>query len=321
MKAIRIHAYGGPEVLAYEDAPLPEPGTDEARVKLAAIGINFIDVYHRTGLYPSAFPFTPGMEGAGTIDALGPGETKFRTGDRVAYAMVKGAYADYAVVPFDKLVALPHNVDFRLGAAVMLQGMTAHYLAYSTYPIQKGDAVLLHAAGGGVGLLLTQVAKRLGATVYGTASTEEKSRLAKEAGADEVILYSEVDFEQEVQRLTAGQGVHVVYDSVGQATFERSLRCLKPRGYLVLFGQSSGMVAPISPSILAKGSLYLSRPMLGDYIQDASELEWRARDVFTWLADGSLTVQIGGEYPLSQAAEAHRQLESRIRIGKLLLIP
>ena len=321
MKAIRIHNHGGPEVLKYEEAPLPEPGPGEARIKLAAIGVNYIDTYHRTGLYPSSLPFTPGMEGAGTIAALGPGESPFRPGDRVAYAMTKGSYAEYAVVPVHTLVRLPDDVDFRLGAAVMLQGLTAHYLTHSTYPLKEGDTVLLHAAGGATGLLLTQMAKRLGATVYGTASSDEKLRLAREAGADVVIRYTDVDFEEEVKRLTDGTGVDVVYDSVGKATFEKSLNCLKTRGYLVLFGQSSGAVEPVRPTILAAKSLYLTRPVLSHYVQHRAELEQRSRDLFSWLADGSLHVRIGLELPLSEAQEAHQRLQDRSRVGKILLIP
>lgn len=321
MKAIRIHAYGGPDALIYDDVPMPEPGPGQARIKIAAAGVNFIDIYHRSGLYQSDLPMTPGMEGAGTIDALGPGQTAFRTGDRVGYAMVKGSYADYALVPVDKLVALPDNVDFRLGAAITLQGLTAHYLTHSTYPLKKGHTALLHAAGGATGLLVAQMAKRLGATVYGTVSNDEKARLAVESGVDEAIIYTRVDFEQEVKRMTGGSGVDVVYDSVGQDTFDKSLACLKPRGYMVLFGQSSGPVPPFNLRSLAPKSLYVTRPMLGDYISDPAELDWRAQDLFAWVADGSLKVRIGGEFPLAQAPEAHRQLQDRERIGKLLLIP
>jgi len=321
MKAIRIHAYGGPEALIYDEVPIPVPGPGEARIKIAAVGVNYIDIYHRSGLYQSTLPFTPGMEGAGAIDALGSEESGFHTGDRVAYAMVKGAYAEYAIVPIDKLVALPEDVDFRLGAALALQGLTAHYLTHSTYPLKKGDTLLLHAAGGATGLLVAQIAKRLGATIYGTVSTAEKAQLAKESGVDEVIMYTQVDFEPEVKRLTGGRGVDVVYDSVGQATFDKSLACLRPRGYMVLFGQSSGPVPPVSLSILGPKSLYVTRPMLGDYIKDRAELSWRAKDLFSWVADGSLKVRIGAEFPLAQAPEAHRQLHDRERIGKLLLIP
>jgi len=321
MKAVRIHAFGGPEVLTYEDVPLPEPGVGEARIKIEAIGVNYIDTYHRSGLYPSNLPFTPGMEAAGVIDELGPGETRFRVGDRVAYCMVRGTYAEYAIAPLNSLVPLPEGVDYRLAAAALLQGLTAHYLVHSTYPLKKGEVMLLHAAGGATGLLIVQMAKRLGAIVYGTASTQEKQRLAREAGADVVIPYTQIDFGDEVKRLTDGKGVDVVYDSVGQTTFDRSLACLKPRGMMVLFGQSSGAVAPVSPSLLASKSLYLTRPMLDDYIRERAELEWRAGELFSWIAAGSLQIRIGGEWPLAQAAEAHRRLQDRERVGKLLLIP
>ena len=321
MKAIRIHEYGGPEVLTYEDVSLPEPGVGEARLRMEAVGVNYIDTYHRSGLYPSNLPFTPGMEGAGVIDELGPGETRFRTGDRVAYCMVRGSYADYSIVPLNLLVPLPEGTDTKLGAAALLQGMTAHYLVHSTYPVKEGDVMLLHAAGGATGLLVTQMAKRLGATVYGTASTDEKLELAKEAGADEVIPYTRVDFEDEIKRLTDRKGVDVVFDSVGKTTFEKSLACLKPRGMLVFFGQASGAVPTFSPTLLAPKSLYLTRPMLGDHVRERSDLERRANDLFSWIADGSLKIRIGGEFPLADAPEAHRRLQDRARVGKLVLIP
>jgi NADPH2:quinone reductase len=322
MKAIRVHQYGGPEALRYEEAPLPEPGAGEARVKIEAAGVNFIDVYRRTGKYPAQLPITLGEEGAGVVDAVGPGVSDVKPGHRVAYAMQQGAYAEYAVVPASKLVLSPHNVDTRQAAAVMLQGMTAHYLCYSTYPLQPGDTALIHAAAGGVGLLLVQVAKRCGVRVIGTVSTEEKARLVREAGADEVILYTQVDFEAETRRLTAGQGVDVVYDSVGKTTFDKSLNCLKPRGYLVLFGQSSGPVPPLDPQVLnAKGSLFLTRPYLGHYIADREELLERSGDLFQWMASGELQVRIDQAFPLAEAAEAHRYLEGRKTKGKLLLIP
>ena len=321
MKAVRVHEYGGPEVLKYEEVSMPEPGVGEARIKIGGVGINFIDTYQRSGLYQGELPFIPGMEGAGVIDKLGPGETTFREGDRVAYCMVRGTYADYAIAPLSLTVPLPDGVDVKLGAAALLQGMTAHYLVYSTYPVKAGDVVLLHAAGGATGLLVTQMAKRLGATVYGTASTEEKRRLATEAGADAVIPYTDVDFETEVKRLTGGAGVDVVFDSVGEPTFEKGLACLKPRGMMVFFGQSSGKLPTLTPKVLAPKSLYLTRPMLGNYIADRAELEWRAGDLFSWIADGSLKLTIGGEYPLADAAEAHQRLQERARVGKLILIP
>jgi NADPH2:quinone reductase len=322
MKAIRVHEYGDAEVLRYEETPLPEPGAGEARLKIEAAGVNFIDIYHRTGKYPAQLPITLGMEGAGMVDAVGSGVSDVKPGDRVAYAMQQGAYAEYAVVPASKLVLIPDNVDTREAAAVMLQGMTAHYLCYSTYPLQPGETALIHAAAGGVGLLLVQVAKRCGARVIGTVSTEEKARLAREMGADEVILYTQTDFEAETRHLTAGQGVDVVYDSVGKTTFDKSLNCLKPRGYLVLFGQSSGPVPPLDPQVLnAKGALFLTRPTLGYYMATRKELSGRAGDLFEWMASGELHVRIDQSFPLAEAGEAHRYLEARKTKGKLLLVP
>ena len=321
MKAIRVHQYGGPEVLRYEEVPVPEPAAGEARIKLEAIGVNYIDIYQRTGLYPQPLPFTVGREGAGVVDAVGANVTEVKKGDRVAYAMEPGSYAEYAVVPAWKLAHIPSNLDARSAAAIMLQGMTAHYLARDTYPLKKGETTLVHAAAGGVGLLLTQVAKRLGARVFGTVSTEEKARLAREAGADEIILYTQSDFAAEVKRLTNGEGVHVVYDSVGQSTFEKSLDCLRPRGYLVLFGQSSGPVPPFNLGNLAKGSLFVTRPTLLHYMRNREELLQRSGDLFRWLATGELRLRIGKTFPLSDAAEAHRQLAGRATVGKVLLIP
>jgi NADPH2:quinone reductase len=324
MHTIRVHEFGSPEVLRYEEAPIPEPGDGQVRVKVEAAGVNFIDVYHRTGQYPVELPFTPGVEAAGVVDAVGPGvaDLNVKEGDRVAYAMQLGSYADYAIVPAWKLVPLPDDLDTRQAAAVMLQGMTAHYLSYSTYPLQPGETALIHAAAGGVGQLLVQLAKRRGARVIGTVSTEEKARLAKEAGADEVILYTQVDFEEEVRRLTAGRGVDVVYESVGRDTFDKSLNCLRPRGYLVLYGQASGAVPPLDPQVLnAKGSLFLTRPSLAHYVADREELLWRAGDLFEWIAAGELDVRIDKTFPLAEAAEAHRYLEGRQTKGKVLLIP
>jgi NADPH2:quinone reductase len=322
MKAIRVHQCGGPEVLKYEEVPLPEPGAGEARVKIEAIGLNFVDTYQRSGLYPLKAPFTPGMEGAGIVDAVGEKVTEVKKGDRVAYAMVPGSYREYAVVPSWRLVPLPQNLDTRSAAAVILQGMTAQYLAHSTYRLKKGVTALVHAAAGGVGLLLIQIAKRSGATVFGTVSTEEKARLAKDAGADEIILYTQTDFLTEVKRLTDGKGVDVVYDSVGQSTFDKSLDCLKPLGYLVLFGQSSGPVPPLNLGTLApKGSLFVTRPSLAHYTLNREELLQRSGDIFKWLAAGELKLRIDKTFPLSEAAEAHRQLESRKTSGKVLLIP
>lgn len=322
MRAIRIHEYGGLEVLRIEDVPLPEPGPGEARIKIQASGVNFIDVYQRTGQYPLQLPAILGGEAAGVVDALGPGVEDLRPGERVAYASHLGAYAEYAVVPAWKLVRVPDSLDIRQAAAVMLQGLTAHYLTHSTYPLKPGDVALVHAAAGGVGHLLVQIARQRGARVIGTVSTEEKARLARESGADEVIIYTEADFEAEVKRLTGGRGVDVVYDSVGKATFDKSLNCLRPRGMMVLFGQSSGRVPPFDPQILnVKGSLFLTRPSLGPYIADRAELLWRANDLFTWLANGQLKVRIDQVFPLADAAQAHRYLEERRTKGKVLLTP
>lgn len=322
MKAIRVNQFGGPEGLSCEEIAKPEPGAGEARVKIEAAGVNFIDIYQRTGAYKLPLPFTLGQEGAGVVDAVGAGVTEITPGDRVAYSGVMGSYTEYAVVPAARLVTIPDGITTQQAAAVMLQGMTAHYLAHSTFPLEPGDTALIHAAAGGVGLLLVQIAKRRGARVIGTVSTEEKARLAKEAGADAVILYTQQDFEAETKRLTGGKGVDVVYDSVGKTTFDQSLNCLRPRGYLVLYGQSSGAVPPFDPQILnAKGSLFLTRPSLGYYVATREELLWRANDLFTWMRAGELRVRIDQTFPLAQAAEAHRYLASRASKGKLLLMP
>lgn len=322
MKAMRVSQFGGPEALKYEEVPVPKLGPEQARVKIEAIGVNYIDIYHRTGLYPNQPPFTLGVEGAGVVDEVGDGVSEVKRGDRVAYAMEIGAYAEYAVVPAWKLVPLPADLDARAAAAAVLQGMTAHYLTHSTYPLKKGDVALVHAAAGGVGLLLVQIAKRRGATVFGTVSTEEKARLAREAGADAAILYTQQDFVEEVRKLTDGKRAHVVYDSVGQSTFEKSFDCLRPRGYLVLFGQSSGPVPPFNLGTLAtKGSLFVTRPTLIHYTATREELLQRAGDLFNWIAAGELKVKIDRALPLAEAAEAHRLLESRKTTGKLVLIP
>jgi NADPH2:quinone reductase len=323
MKAIRVHAPGGPEVLQYEDVPDLVPAEAQALVRIEAIGVNFIDVYFRTGLYKvPSLPFILGQEAAGTIEAVGPGVTGLAAGDRVAYAGPMGSYAEKAVVPADRLVQLQEGLSARDGAAAMLQGMTAHYLACSTYPLKPGDTCLVHAGAGGVGLLLCQIAKLRGARVLATTSTEEKARLAREAGADEVIFYNEQDFAAEARRLTGGQGVQVVYDGVGRATFDRSLDSLARRGTLALFGQASGPVPPLDPTVLnGKGSLYLTRPSLFHYIADREELEWRASDVLGWIRDGRLKLRIGLELPLREAAAAHRALEGRTTTGKVLLLP
>ncbi len=322
MKVVRVHKYGGPEVLTLEEIPVPEPKAGEARVKIAAIGVNYIDIYQRTGLYPLQTPFTLGMEGAGVVDAIGEGVTEVKKGDRVAYAMILGSYAEYAIVPASKLAPLPSNLDAKSGAALMLQGMTAHYLAHSTCPLTKDDTALIHAAAGGVGLLLVQIAKQRGALVIGTVSTEAKAQLASDAGADHVILYTQTDFLAEVKRITDGKGVHVVYDSVGQTTFDKGLDCLRPRGTMVLFGQSSGPVAPFDPGKLAaKGSLFLTRPTLAHYTLARAELLQRAGDLFNWTASGELKLRIEKTFPLAEAAEAHRQLAGRQTTGKLILLP
>jgi NADPH2:quinone reductase len=323
MKAIRIHATGGPEVLRYEDAGDPTPKEGEALVALEAVGVNYIDVYHRTGLYTLAPPpFTPGVEGAGTVETVGPGVTGVRPGDRVAFAGPAGAYAQRVAVSAERLVPVPARVSLKQAAAAMLQGMTAHYLALTTCPLRAGRTCLVHAAAGGVGLLLCQIAHRQGARVIATVSTEAKALLAREAGADEVILYTREDFEAETRRLTSGRGVEVVYDGVGHATFAKSLACLAPRGLLVLFGQASGPVPPFDPAVLSqKGSLFLTRPTLLHYVATRDELLERAGDVLGWIADGRLKLRIDREYPLAEAAAAHRALEGRETTGKLLLIP
>ena len=322
MKAIRYAAFGGPEVFHYEDVPDPVPGPGQALVRIEAVGVNFVDCYQRMGLYPVPLPATPGSEAAGTVTALGPGVSGLAVGDRVAYQGALGAYAEQAAVPAERLVKLPAGLTAKQGAAAMLQGMTAHYLACSTWPLKPGDACVVHAAAGGVGLLLCQIAKRRGARVIGTVSTPEKAALAREAGADEVIRYTEQDFEAEVRRLTDGRGVQVVYDSVGRTTFDRSLRCLAPRGLLVLFGQASGPVPPFELQQLnQRGSLYVTRPSLNHYVATRPELLERANDVLGWVRDGALKLRIAHEFPLSQAAEAHRQLQARATTGKLLLIP
>ena len=322
MKAIRIQQNGGPEVLHLEEIPTPKPGAGQALIKLEAIGVNFIDVYHRAGLYKQNLPFTPGQEGAGTVTAVGEGVTAVVVGDRVAYTSVMGAYAEFHIVPADRLVKLPTGVSAKDGAAAMLQGMTAHYLATATYPLKKGDICLVHAAAGGVGLLLCQIAKMRGATVIGTVSTDEKEKLARQAGADHVVRYTEQDFEAEARRITGGKGLDVVFDSVGKTTFDKSLSCLHRRGMMVLFGQSSGPVPPFDPQVLnQKGSLYLTRPNLAAYIVERAELEQRASELLGWVRDGKVKLRIGATFPLAQAADAHRALEGRKTTGKVLLLP
>lgn len=321
MKAIRIPRFGDHEVLSYEDVPLPEPKAGEVRVKQVAIGVNFMDIYVRQGQYPYQPPVIPGSEGSGIIDAVGEGVTELKVGDRVAYARVPGAYAEYVVSSPASLVAVPEGITLEQAAAVMLQGTTAHYLTTSTYRLQPGDTVLVHAAAGGVGLLLTQVAKRRGARVIGTVSTDEKADLARSNGIDEVINYTQENFAEAIKRLTNGKGVNVVYDSVGKETFDGSLNSLCPRGYLVLYGQSSGPVPPIDPRRLNNGSLFLTRPTLVNYLATREELLQRSGDVFAWMAAGTLRVRIDRSFPLTQAAAAHQYLEGRQSKGKVLLVP
>jgi NADPH2:quinone reductase len=321
MHAIQVKQHGGREELEYVEIEKPKPKEGEALVRLESIGVNFIDVYHRTGLYKLPLPLIPGSEGAGVVEEVGPGVTVVKKGDRVAYAMARGAYAEYAIVAAEMLVSIPDDVDFKTAAAVMLQGMTAHYLAVSTYPVDRGNSALVHAGAGGVGGLLIQVAKMRGARVLTTVSTEQKARIAKDAGADEIINYKNQDFEAEVMRLTGGKGVNVVYDSVGQTTFDKSLNCVARRGLLALFGQSSGSVPPFDPLRLAKNGIYITRPSLGHYIADRQELLWRAGEVFAWIRTGKLRIHIDRELPLRDAAEAHRLIEERKTIGKVLLRP
>ena len=322
MKAIHVSRTGGPEVLCFKDVPNPEPGPGEVLVETEAIGLNYIDTYHRTGLYPLDLPFIPGLEAAGTVVSLGSEATDFQLGDRVAYAGVPGSYAEFVAAPQERLVKLPDGVDPAAGAAAMLQGMTSHYLVHSTYEIAEGDTVLIHAAAGGVGLILVQMAKLRGAQVIGTVSTEEKAQLARDAGADETIRYTEQDFEAEVKRLTDGQGVNVAYDSVGKTTWEKSLNCLRPRGFLVLFGNASGPVPPVDPMLLTRhGSIFMTRPTLVDYTATREELHLRAGEVLGWLQSDTLRLRIDRTLPLSDAPEAHRLLEGRQTKGKVLLTP
>ena len=322
MRAIQVSQVGGPEVLTVVDVPIPTPKADEAVVQIKAAGVNFIDVYYREGRYPAPLPFINGQEAAGVVTAIGSEVKSVKPGDRVAYTGVRGSYAEYAAVPAERLVQIPDQLDFNHAAAAMLQGMTAHYLSHSTYPIQRGDTVLIHAAAGGVGLLLVQMAKKLGARVIGTAGNAEKAKLAREAGADDVILYNEQDFEKETKRLTEDAGVHVVYDGVGKSTFERDLNVLRPRGYLVLFGGASGPVPPFDLIQLSqKGSLYLTRPSLHHYIHTRAELEQRAGDVMKMITAGELKLRIHATYPLEEVQQAHRDLEGRKTSGKLLLVP
>jgi NADPH2:quinone reductase len=322
MKAIQVKQVGGPEAMEVVELPVPQPKPNEAVVKLAASGVNFIDVYHREGRYKVPLPFVLGQEGAGVVTAVGADVKSVKVGDRVAWSGLLGSYAEYAAQPADRLVPVPQGISDQQAAAAMLQGMTAHYLSHDTYPLKRGETALVHAAAGGVGLILVQMAHNLGARVIATVSTEEKAKLAREAGADDVILYTQADFEAETKKLTGGKGVDVVYDSVGKTTFEKGLNILRPRGMMVLFGGSSGAVPPFDPIVLTqKGSLFLTRPSLGNYIATREELLARSGAVFGMMAAGKLKLRIGHTYPLAEAQQAHRDLEGRKTTGKLLLIP
>jgi len=320
MRGILIKRYGGPEVLEYGELPDPAPGTGEVQIRVRVAGVNFTDVYQRTGVYPGTLPFSPGVEGVGTVEKLGPGVTSVKVGDRVGWVLLKGGYAELAVVPADRLVPVPASIDDRTAGAILLQGMTAHFLLRDCYRVTKGEWILVHAAAGGVGLLMTQIAHRIGARIIGTTSTEEKAALAREAGADEIVLYTKEDFQQATRRITGRAGVGVVYDSVGKTTFDKSLDSLRARGYMVLFGASSGPVPPLDPQVLnRKGSLYLTRPTLGNYISTREELLLRARELFDWVSKGELEVRAEHDYPLANAAQAHADMEERKTTGKLLI--
>jgi NADPH2:quinone reductase len=322
MKAIQVPRQGGAEVLTLVDLPIPQPKPNEIVVKISAVGINYIDIYYREGRYPIATPFVPGSEAAGTVQAVGSEVKSWKPGDRVAYCMVLGSYAEYAAIPAERAVRVPEGVSDQHAAAAMLQGMTAQYLVRSTYPLKKGEIALVHAAAGGVGLLLVQMAKQIGARVIGTVGTDEKAKLAREAGADDVIVYTRQDFEAETKRLTDGKGVHVIYDGVGKTTFDKDLNLLRPRGYLALFGAASGPVPPFDPILLSqKGSIFLTRPSLAHYVASREELEQRSRDVCEQISSGKLKLRIEYIYKLSEAAQAQGDLEARKTTGKLLLIP
>ena len=322
MKAVQINQYGGPEALRYQEVPDLAPSDGEALVDIQAAGVNYTDVYSRAGINPGPpLPRTIGVEGAGTVRAVAPGVSDVAVGDVVAYCSIAGSYAEQAVVPASRLIKMPSGLDARAGAAVMLQGMTAHYLCYSTYAVKPGDRTLIHAGAGGVGLLLIQMVKSLGGYVFSTVSTGAKADLAREAGADHVIIYTQQDFAEEVKKATNGEGVQVVYDSVGKTTFDQSLSCLAPRGYLVLYGQASGAVPPMDPRVLGNGSLFLTRPGLGDYTATREELEQRAGDILGWVQSGQLNLRVEHVFPLTEASEAHRQLEGRATTGKVLLVP
>ena len=321
MKAIQITEYGGPEVMKYSEVPDPMAAQGEAVVKIEAVGVNFTDIYSRAGINPPGLPWIVGVEGAGVVTAVGAGVDSVKVGDNVAYSGVFGSYAEMASVPASKLIKLPDGLDARSGAAVMLQGMTAHYLCHSTYAVQPGDKVLIHAGAGGVGLLLTQMVKKLGGYVFSTVSTEEKAQLSRDAGSDQVILYGEQDFSEEIKKATDGKGLQAVYDAVGETTFEKSISCLGRRGHMVLYGQASGPPPLIDPRRLGNGSLFLTRPGLADYTSTRDELEQRAGDVLNWVKSGDLKLRVEHVFPLSEAPEAHSQLASRATTGKILLIP
>jgi NADPH:quinone reductase len=322
MKAIQVTQPGPPEAMHLVDAPVPEPKANEVLVKIEAIGVNFIDVYHREGRYKLPVPFTPGSEMSGVVSKVGSDVKTLKPGDRVAQTGTVGSYAEYQVVPAERLVKIPEKIDFKTAAAAMLQGATMHYLMRSTYPLKPGETALVHAAAGGMGLLLTQFGKKIGARIIGTAGSDEKVKMAREAGADEVINYSTQDFVAETRRITNNKGVDVVYDGVGKSTFEGSLNCLRPRGYMVLFGGASGAVPPFDPLVLTqKGSLFLTRPSLNNYLVTREELEWRTNEIFSLIQSGDLKMHIGQTYKLADAAEAHRDLESRKTTGKSILIP
>ena len=322
MKAIKITNFGDSSVLKYTDVDTPKPSNNEIIIKQEAIGVNFIDIYQRSGVYQVDLPFIPGEEGAGIVTQIGKNVSRFKVGDKVAYSMNSGSYAEYAVVSEEIAVSIPDKIDFPIAASVLLQGMTAHYLVYSTFKLKPEDSCLIHAGAGGVGLLLIQMAKNIGARIIATVSNEEKKQLAITAGADEVIIYTKQNFTEEVKKITSNKGVSVVYDSVGKTTFEDSLDCLKPRGYMVLYGQSSGAVPPVDPQILnRKGSLFLTRPTMTNYILNNDELKWRSNDIFQWMSEGKLNIRIGLSLPLQQAAQAQDALGSRKTTGKVILIP
>ena len=321
MKAIQITEFGGPEVMKYKDLPDLSPGDGQALVEIEAVGVNYTDTYSRSGVNPTALPWIVGVEGAGVVRDVGKDVTQVREGDSVVYCSISGSYAEQAVVPADRLIKIPEGLDSKSSAAAMLQGMTAHYLCHSTYHVNQGDKVLVHAGAGGVGLLLIQMVKRMGGNVFSTVSTDAKAQLARDAGADEVILYTQQDFAEEINKSTNGEGVEVAYDAVGQTTFDGSISSLARRGYMVLYGQASGPVPPVDPRVLGNGSKFLTRPGLGDYTVTRQELEKRAGDVLGWVKSGELRLRVEHVMALSEAPEAHRQLESRLTTGKVVLIP